>query len=122
MARLNDDAQWIIMMAFLICVILFVLALIIDESTIVGQTTSEGVLEFSKSDIQDLRNEVLRIHEIGCSSGGCNSNVLTSIDEIKTISMREKSSIVSISMNRDEIILHFNNGVNQYDETRYLLL
>ena len=54
MARMNDDGQWIVLMGFIVAISLFFLAIVISESTLVGQTTSESVLDFSKADIQDL--------------------------------------------------------------------
>ena len=54
-ARLNDDAQWIILMGFLVSFAFFFLALVINQSTVVGQTTAESVIEFPKNDIQDVR-------------------------------------------------------------------
>ena len=57
MARINDEAQWIVMIGFIVAVSLFFLATIINESTLVGQSTSEAVLDFSKADIQNLNQK-----------------------------------------------------------------
>ena len=54
-ARLNDDAQWIILMGFLVSFSFFFLAMVINQSTIVGQTTAESVIEFPKNDIRDVQ-------------------------------------------------------------------
>jgi hypothetical protein len=58
MARLNDEAQWIVLMGFLVSFSLFFLALIINQSTVVGQTTAESVIEFPKNDIRDVRHVI----------------------------------------------------------------
>ena len=58
MARLNDDAQWIILMGFLVSFSLFFLAIVINQSTVVGQTTAESVIEFPKNDIRDVRDVI----------------------------------------------------------------
>jgi len=123
MEKLNDDGQWIITMAFIICIIIFLLALIVNESILVGQTTAEGVLEFSKSDIQDLRNEILRIEEIYYQDGVYDASLDKTIDGIEDLSMQRKNSIVLIkpSINNNLLItqFHFNNGVTRYNETMY---
>ena len=61
MERLNDEGQWIVLMGFMVCVGIFFLAIIIAQSTVVGQTTSEAVLEFPKTEIQDMRSEMIEI-------------------------------------------------------------
>ena len=48
MARLNDDAQWIVLMGFIVSFSLFFLAIVLNQSTVVGQTTAEAVSEFPK--------------------------------------------------------------------------
>ena len=60
MAGLNDDAQWIILMGFLVSFSFFFLALVINQSTVVGQTTAESVIEFPKNDIRDVRDVIVR--------------------------------------------------------------
>ncbi len=57
MARINDEAQWIVLMGFLVAVSLFFLATIVNESTLVGQSTSEAVLDFSKANVQDVNQK-----------------------------------------------------------------
>ena len=64
MERLNDSAQWMILLGFIISVSIFFFALIVNQSTLVGQTTAESVLDLPKSDIQDMRVEVFRSIEI----------------------------------------------------------
>jgi len=60
MAQLNDDAQWILLLGFLVCIILFSLALIVNQSTFVGRTTAENTLDFAKNDIRDIRSEFFK--------------------------------------------------------------
>lgn len=121
MEKLNDDAQWIIMMALIICVALFFLALIINESTLVGQTTAEAVLEFPKSDIQDLRNEIFRIREVGYIQSPYDD--LQKIDiksDIQIIAIQRKGALVDYSIDPNLVTdIHYNNGVTQYYETYY---
>jgi hypothetical protein len=118
MARLNEDGQWIIMMAFIICVALFFLALVINESTLVGQTTAEGVLEFSKSDIQDLRSEIVRIRDVGYSHGLYDdSNKNDVMKDIEMIGVQRKNSVIKYTIDPNLVTnIHFNNGVTLYDE------
>jgi hypothetical protein len=118
MAKLNDDAQWIMLMAFIICVALFFLALIINESTLVGQTTAEGVLEFPKSDIQDLRNEIFRIREVGYINVLYNDPKKEDIKkDIQIIAIQRKGALVDYSIDPNLVTdIHYNNGVTQYNE------
>jgi hypothetical protein len=115
MARLNDDAQWIVLMGFLVSFSFFFLALVINQSTVVGQTTAESVIEFPKNDIRDVRyvigEAVLRVP---------NPQNVTVYNDITVLSKQRKSSIVDYSnFTTDNITytqIHYNNGVTQYYE------
>ena len=115
MARLNDDAQWIILMGFLVSFSLFFLAIVINQSTVVGQTTAESVIEFPKNDIRDVR------HVIG-ESVNLSNNFDVVKNDIMVISMQRKSSVVDYSNftdltdNTTYIQIHYNNGVTEYNE------
>lgn len=114
MARLNDEAQWIVLMGFLVSFSLFFLALIINQSTVVGQTTAESVIEFPKNDIRDVR------HVIGEAVKHNNAT-----DEVKSdimkISMIRKGAVVEFSnttqLENTTIRIQYNNGVTEYNET-----
>jgi len=109
MARLNDDAQWIVLMGFLVSFSFFFLALVINQSTVVGQTTAESVIEFPKNDIRDVR------HVIGESVKNQNFGIVQR--DITVLSMNRKSSIVSYNNTTTTIDIHYNNGVTAYNET-----
>jgi len=113
MARLNDDAQWIVLMGFLVSFSFFFLALVINQSTIVGQTTAESVIEFPKNDIRDVR------HVIG-ESVNLSDNFDDVKSDIRIISINRKSSVVGYSNftadNTTYIQIHYNNGVTEYNE------
>ena len=121
---MNDCGQWIVTMAILVSVGLFFLAFILNQATIVGQTTSEGVLEFSKNDIQDLRSEILEWgHWV-------RNNPTMSYDagrqDIISLAQYRKNAIISFDINQIAIrvsgscyypiTVHFNNGVTEYNE------
>jgi hypothetical protein len=115
MAGLNDDAQWIVLMGFVVSFSLFFLAMLLNQSTLVGQTTAEGVLDFPKNDIRDIRSAIIDSAELGDPSA-----VHT---DIVTLSLSRKDAVVSYSVtlhsNLDEythITLHYNNGVTEYNE------
>jgi len=114
MEGLNDDGQWIILMAFIISVGIFFLAILINQSILVGQTTSEAVLEFPKSDIQDLRSEVWVLF-----TRYQDDPVLTDIiEDIETISLTRKAAIVDIVENSaGPWTIHYNNGITSYTES-----
>ncbi|MGB9176165.1 MAG: hypothetical protein WCB46_05445 [Methanoregula sp.] len=127
MARLNDDAQWIILMGFLVSFSLFFLAMVINQSTVVGQTTAESVIEFPKNDIRDVRTALI----YGLSED------ISNVDEkkypndhigrdITIISLSRKNAVVKVSniippnpsafMDKANMTIHFNNGVTDYYE------
>ena len=112
MARLNDDAQWIILMGFLVSFSFFFLALVINQSTVVGQTTAESVIEFPKNDIRDIRQV------IGQSLNYPSLPVIR--DDITVLSMNRKGSVVKYTNFTNGsamyIQIHYNNGVTEYNE------
>lgn len=122
MARLNEEGQWIVLMAFIISIGIFFLALLLSQSVLVGQTTAEAVLEFPKSDIQDLRSEVWVIFTRYQDDPELNDT----LEDIETISLSRKSAVVEITPDPlDPTIggpwtIHYNNGVTRYsEEIRY---
>jgi len=127
MACMNEDGQWIVLMGLLVAVGLFFLALIINQSALVGQTTAEGVLEFPKNDIRDLRSEISdyydRYEEI--DSHGHLDDVE---EDIVRISLERKNAVVQFGNGTPQdvsgrllrpVTIHYNNGVTEYDETVY---
>ena len=121
MARLNDDAQWIILMGFLVSFSLFFLALVINQSTVVGQTTAESVIEFPKYDIRDI-NHVIKEH------AGINGAIGDPVyDDIISLSIQRKDAVVNYTLSttftrsstedeRNYSMIHYNNGVTAYSE------
>ncbi len=114
MAGLNEDAQWIVLMGFIVSFSLFFLAIVLNQSMVVGQTTAESVLDFPKNDIQNLRAEII------------NSVYYEQVDDsiinndIVSIALARKGAIVSDSNytgNYTYINIHYNNGVTVYNET-----
>lgn len=120
MAGLNEEGQWIVLMGIIVCIGLFFLAFILNQSTLVGQTTAEGVLEFPKNDIQDLREEVCRWVLI-------NTNPVEGLKDIQSLSLYRKNAVIYFSniytktgvgpgaFNIEVVKIHFNNGVTIYD-------
>jgi hypothetical protein len=127
MSGLNDDAQWIVMMGFVVSFSLFFLAMILNQSTVVGQTTAESVLDFPKNDIRDVRSVIINSTEIG-DPGYVH-------EDIVTISEFRKNAIVYYDCPPNPptnppypqaslcpvpftiIDIHYNNGVSAYNES-----
>lgn len=123
MARLNDEAQWIILMGFLVSFSLFFLALIINQSTVVGQTTAESVIEFPKNDIRDI-SHVIKEHAGNNGRTEASDKVY---QDIRNISIQRKGAMVNytLDINRpgaptsdgyNHSLIHYNNGVTSYNE------
>jgi hypothetical protein len=122
MARINDEGQWIVLMGFIVAISLFFLAIVISESTLVGQTTSESVLDLSKADIQDL---TIKTRDLAIFN---NPNI-TSVpegDEIKEdiekLYSTRKGVITTITIQNSgnpqwyrNVTLHYNDGITSYD-------
>jgi hypothetical protein len=113
-AGLNDDAQWIIMMGFIVSFSLFFLALVINQSTVVGQSTAEGVIEFPKNDIRDIDSEITGYNGMG----GPNNSVV--FLDFEKISLERKNAIINYttltSVNHTFTNIHYNNGVTVFNE------
>jgi len=113
-ARLNDDAQWIILMGFLVSFSFFFLAMVINQSTVVGQTTAESVIEFPKNDIRDIREVIIRNTTL--------SNQMAVKNDIIVISLSRKNAVVwydppQIENNHTVIKnISYNNGVTEFNE------
>jgi len=124
MERMNDEGQWIVLMGFIVSVSIFFLAFLINQSVLVGQTTSEAVLEFPKTEIQDVRDissEIFRIED------NATKNTLT--DELALLSLTRSNAVSELSegdtdsnslYDYREVLIHFSNGITAYDES-YLL-
>lgn len=126
MACMNEDGQWIVLMGLLVAVGMFFLALIINQSALVGQTTAEGVLEFPKNDIRDLREAVFDYVD---ASDTLTAEKRTDIqNDITMISLERKNAVVHVWNGTPQDVsgrqlhpvdIHYNNGVTVYNETVY---
>jgi hypothetical protein len=112
MEGINDEAQWIILLGFIVSISIFSLALIVNESTLVGQTTSESVLEFPKTQVQDVRSEILEYYD----KGTIEDNGLK--QDLRDISLQRKNAIVLYdNISANELFIHYNDGITEYNET-----
>ncbi|WP_292364978.1 MULTISPECIES: hypothetical protein [unclassified Methanoculleus] len=125
MACMNEDGQWIVLMGLLTALALFFLALIINQSALVGQTTAEGVLEFPKNDIRDLRSEIFDYID---RFGTMNFDGDAIRKDIIEISLARKNAVVGFTVGDPQdisgrmlrpVTIHYYNGVTEYDETVY---
>jgi hypothetical protein len=119
MAGLNDDAQWIVLMGFIVSFSLFFIAIVLNQSTVVGQTTAEAVSEFPKNDIRGVRDMIIQT-ELLYDSGVFNNKTNVQND-IRTLSLSRQNSVVNFTsqtIGDDTYIgVHYNNGVITYNET-----
>jgi hypothetical protein len=113
MAGITDEAQWIILLGFIVSISIFSLALIVNESTLIGQTTSESVLEFPKTQIQDVRSEILEYYD----NGTIEDNGLK--QDLRDISLQRKNAIVLYEddISATKLFIHYNDGITEYNET-----
>jgi hypothetical protein len=122
MARINDEGQWIVLIGFIVAISLFFLAIVISESTLVGQTTSESVLDFSKADIQDL---TIKTRDLALFN---NPNITSVPDgdhlvkDMEELYGERKGIIINITIQspggtqyNKNVTLHYNDGITSYD-------
>ena len=121
MAGLNDDAQWIVLMGFVVSFSLFFIAIVLNQSTVIGQTTAEAVMEFPKNDIRDVRDVIIRSEFL--DDGGIFFNKTNVQTDIRTLSLSRQNSVVNISSTPPTsqnpyttVDIHYNNGVTIYNE------
>jgi len=122
--EMKEEAQWIVLMGFLVSIGIFFLALILSQSTIVGQTTAEGVLEFPKNDLQDVRAEILDITKEKSMGSLTQAQENRVMEDIQNLSLHRKSALVEYLIGDWDpgagnriVRIHYNNGVFEYDET-----
>jgi hypothetical protein len=132
MARINDEAQWIVLIGFIVAASLFFLAIIVNDSTIVGQTTSESVLDFSKADIQNinLKTKDLAMYPINIvdPTDISSHDIFTNPEikkDIENLYRIRKGVIIKITVpnppNSGNVALHYNDGItsfNAYNEEK----
>lgn len=114
---MNEDAQWIVLLGFIISMLLVFLALIVNQSAMVGKTTSESVLEFPKSDIQDARAEIMGYYQ----NGTLKDPKLNGINgDIQTLALEKKGVIINYSVPDSQIFIHYNDGLTEYNEVYHI--
>ena len=120
----KEEGQWIVLMGFLVSIGIFFLALILSQSTIVGQTTAEGVLEFPKNDLQDVRAEIMDITKEKSMGALTQMQENRVMEDIQNLSLHRKSALVEYRIGDWDpgagnriVTIHYNNGVFEYDET-----
>lgn len=125
MAGLKDDAQWIVLMGFIVSFSLFFLAIVLNQSTVIGQTTAESVAEFPKADIRGVREVIVQDAFID-DTGSCPSSVKCKVaEDIRILALSRQNTVLyftntssssaSGTYTTGEIV--FNNGVTEYKET-----
>jgi len=113
MAGLREDAQWIVLMGFLVSFSLFFLATILDQSVMVGQTTAEAVSEFPKDDIREIRSAIIESYTMPDHAAVQNDITVLALSRQNAIVTFSASSVGPYTL----ISIHYNNGVTAYNET-----
>jgi predicted RecA/RadA family phage recombinase len=126
MARLDDNGQWIVLMGIMVSVGIFFLAFIINQATLVGQTTAEGVLEFPKNEIQDTRSEIFKWASHLEDVTNKTKEEKIALKDISTLARYRRNAEVWFDI-QDQVLvsgnlyypitIHYNNGVTEYEET-----
>lgn len=119
MARLKDDAQWIVLMGFIVSFSLFFLAVVLNQSTVIGQTTAESVSEFPKNEIRGVREVIIKNAYMNDEGGFANRTNVR--NDIKILALSRQNTVLEFSNTTSNSftngLIHFNNGVTEYQET-----
>ena len=119
MARLKDDAQWIVLMGFIVSFSLFFLAIVLNQSTVIGQTTAESVSEFPKNEIRGAREVIIKNAYMNDAGGFANQTNVR--NDIKVLALSRQNTVLEFSNTTTNAFtngqIHFNNGVTEYQET-----
>jgi hypothetical protein len=123
MAGLKDDAQWIVLMGFVVSFSLFFIAIVLNQSTVIGQTTAEAVLEFPKNDIRGVRDVIIQSEFLTVNNVRDVNNITKVHNDIRTLSLSRRDSVVNLSSTLPTtdnpyttVDIHYNNGVTVYNE------
>jgi hypothetical protein len=114
MEGLNRRAQWIVLMGLIVSIALIFLAIVINESALVGQTTAESVLDFPKEDIKDVRAAIVEWKGYLDGGGPDSNSIRTDIEELE---LQRNNAVVYFDSVGTTLTMHYNNGVTRYDET-----
>lgn len=118
MACLNERGQWIILMGFVVSVAIFFLALVANQAVLVGQTTAEGVSDFAKDEIRDLRSEAAWIAEEYPGDEEL-------IADLQNLSLHREGTLVRVSIGGPversgatfrPVSIRYNDGTTEYSE------
>ena len=119
MERLDDSAQWIVLMGFIVSFSLFFLAIVVNQSVVVGQTTAEAVAEFPKYDIRGVREVIVQSEKLDDIDPFKNKTHVQG--EIGNLSRIRQNAVVNFTSvwagEQSYIGIHYNNGVIAYNET-----
>lgn len=138
MEALNDEGQWIVLMGFVVAIGMFILAIIISQAPLVGQTTAESVMEFPKNEVQDVRGKLVSMGGMLPTEGAGDRVTLQNRfrGDLALLSMSRNNAIATYSIDGsdwssagtyDDILyvyhdidIHYNNGVTDYTESLLL--
>ena len=122
----DDNAEWILLMGFIVSFGIIFLAILLNLSAAAGQTPSESVTEFPKSQIRDIQTEL----SDAAIKSESESDFEAKLDAIRKLALARDSAVVEANLTYGgyadtgyvyaELTVHYNNGVTEYDGT-YLL-
>lgn len=122
----DDNAEWILLMGFIVSFGIIFLAILLNLSAAAGHTPSESVTEFPKSQIRDVRAELAD----ATVKSESESDFEAKLEAIRKLALARDSAVVEANLTYGryadadydyaELTVHYNNGVTEYDGT-YLL-
>ncbi|MBR6447538.1 MAG: hypothetical protein IKS74_03585 [Methanomicrobium sp.] len=122
MKKLNDNAEWILLMGLIVSFAIIFLAILLNLSVQTGQTASESVAEFPKSQIRDLRAELT---DAAITSENA-AEFDAKLDAIRRLALYRDNAVADADVTYGsladekygytELRIHYSNGVTEYDE------
>ena len=124
--KTDDNAEWILLMGFIVSFGIIFLAILLNLSAAAGHTPSESVTEFPKSQIRDIQTELTD----AAVKSESESDFEAKLDAVRKLALARDSAVVEANLTYGryadadydyaELTVHYNNGVTEYDGT-YLL-
>ncbi len=117
MAGMKDSGQWLIILGFIVSVSLLMLAIVANNSMLVGQTSAESILDFPKSEILSTQHAIVQHSQLYRDSDYVETINQTYIDKLDSIAMNRINMVVGVDPDPSSITIHMNNGLIAYNST-----
>jgi hypothetical protein len=123
----DDSGQFLLLSAIIISIVLVVLLIYINQSSIAGHSSSDSIMSFPKNDLRDISGETAdEVYYLGTTedTSTFNASVAQYAGDIQNL-YKDKGTLVDISCNavvngtavkNATVLIFYNDGETTYDE------